>query len=376
MERALWARGSNHTHKMAHYRIAMSTLQPSHLVNSDTITSYPTFSLTDKSTLPFPPLPQPAPPPPASSTGTRSRSGSNASLGSLQLLPTQSGRLNPFMSLFGHNTAASHTAASLMNGIGVPVIGEGRSGGTSTPPKSRRESDSGMTSPDTVQSPGSATSSLFSPSKGTAGSVVDTASVEESTKEGLEGFDIPAWAISSPVKYSEVAKTLSKALKKTVQEELKELPDKTIDRVTRFVIGSHPSQIESRMNPMTPNTPSSPGMTDAYLKFVSADELASATQTFLEAVYDELYSYYVSAGLMSESPIGMGGLRRKGSVHLSRSAMGLSSPSASTSDVADGSDPVKRKEKERRLVEDQAERLATNGTNAVESMLCGLFYNG
>lgn len=242
-----------------------------------------------------------------------------------------------------------------------------------TPPKNRR-----LGSMDTVNSSEGMMGLSTSPAKSFLGlkSGIESPPLTESVKAEMgigknpntEGFEIPGWVIHKTMKHAEVAKGLSKALKGVIQETLGDLPDKTVERVVRFILGSHPCNNEvgkSQLSTPIAGTPTIPS--DSFLKFVNADEMANTVQSFLEAIYDELYAYHITNGTRS-SPESPSILKRRGSLQKKKSGTTLIAGETEE-------DMGKRLAKEKRAMEEVAEKAATEGTDLVEGMITVTFYD-
>lgn len=180
------------------------------------------------STLPLPAFPFDAPEP--SKSGNRSRSGSGASISSLTAVVSNvassasSSRLNPFSTMFGGSSSS-----------GSPQ--------KKPPPLEAEEPEA-----------------------------------------PLETFAIPAWPIDRPVKYNDVSKQVLKAVKSCAHEQLSGLPEKPVDRATRFLLASHPSRSESALVPKA--------LTEARVSYESLAATSASLQAIFESLYDEFYAYY------------------------------------------------------------------------------------
>ncbi len=198
-------------------------------------------------------------------------------------------------------------------------------------------------------------------------SVESHAEVKE--MQDTEPFHIPGWVIDKVIKYGEVTKALSKAIRGRLDEELRSIPDKTVDKTFKFILSLHPMTSDSR------NVLSDAQIADVDL--ARPDETSDAVQQFVETIYDELYVYYLAGLQVPESPSGLGSLRRRSSQNAkSRNASNPSTPTTPTlNDAEKDRAETKKKEKDKREMEDQAEKQATEAANSVESAICNALYN-
>jgi hypothetical protein len=297
---------------------------------------FPSFNTSaTNGLLPFPPLP---PPPPASNTGNRSRSGSNASLASIP--PIASSRLNPFASLFGSSSGHSSNAPN-------------------TPPRGGAVELS--------SSPGKGASAL-SPRPPSIASLPPSEVTTEQATGALEpeGYQFPAWSIDKIIKYGEVCKSLGKAIRRNVTDELEGLPDKIVERVARFVLVSHPCSTEIKNVPGTPLLSVNSPTMDAPLDFhAKADHISESLQIFFESVYDDLLAHYSSAVSVPQSPSGLGSLRRRGS----------QKGKASHEDTEKTIEAAQKREKQKLAAEEAAEKQAVQALDIIEKVVCCLLYN-
>lgn len=184
------------------------------------------------STLPLPAFPF-EPLEKTKSSGNRSRSGSGASISSLTAVVSNvassasSSRLNPFTTMFG----------------------------------------------------GGGSNSSGSPQKKALPSLE-----AEEPETPQETFAIPPWPIDRPVKYNDVSKQVLKSVRSCAQERLSGLPEKHVERVTRFILASHPARVESTLVPKA--------LTDARVSYESLAATSASLQAIFESLYDEFYAYY------------------------------------------------------------------------------------
>ena len=319
--------------RSAFHSSALSSLQPLRASTSTNL-HFPSFNTGDTTgLLPFPPLP---PPPPSSNTGNRSRSGSNASLASIP--PIASSRLNPFASLFGSSSAGSNNTPSTPPRSGVAELSSSPSNGPLSPrPPSIASVSLSETSPD-----------------------------QQAGSSEPEGFQFPAWSVDKIIKYGEICKSLGKAVRRNVTDELEGLPDKVVERVARFVLASHPCSAESKNIPGTPLLSVTSPTLDAPLDFhAKADHVSEALQIFFESVYDDLLAHYSAAVSVPQSPSALGSLRRRGS------------QKGKTGHVANEDTPEagQKREKQKVAAEEAAERQAVQALDIIEKVVCCLLYN-
>jgi hypothetical protein len=192
------------------------------------------------------------------------------------------------------------------------------------------------------------------------------------TTVDTEPYHIPGWVIDKVIRYGEVTKGLSKAIRGRLEDELKPLPDKFIDKTYRFILSLHPMTSDSRtvLSTESHNQPS--------VDLSKTQETSEAIQLFIEKMYDELYAHYMAALLVPESPKVLGGsLRRRSSQNArNRNTSGLSDPSTPTlGDEHREKEDAKKKEREKREAEEQAETQATEAATAIESAICNQLYN-
>lgn len=171
------------------------------------------------------------------------------------------------------------------------------------------------------------------------------------------------------IKYGEVCKSLGKAVRRNVSDELDGLPEKVIERAARFVLASHPCSAEIKNAPGTPLLSVTSPMMDAPLNFhAKADHVSESLQHFLESVYDDLFAQYSTAVSVPQSPSALGSLRRRGSQKGKNLQGGAEDSEKAAEDAS-------KREKQRLAAEEAAERLATQGVDQVEKAVCCLLYN-
>lgn len=307
-----------------------------HPSSSENRPPFPFFTATNTgATLPFPP---PPPPPPALATTSRSRSSSNASNTIASVPSIAASRLNPFASLFGGAGQGAAAAAS-------PTKDAFRDTGLS-PDRSSRARPPSVHSVDIGSSSAPAESGK---------DVFDT-----------EPFHIPAWLVDRQLKSAEITKSLAKALRGRVDDELKlfPLPDKLVERTSKFVLRLHPAGSERALGDKDKSESGGGGQAAS-----DAEATSQAVQAFVESVYDEIYAQQMSALLVPESPSTLGSLRRRTSQNSKSRAGG------STDDDDKEKDEGRKKERDKRAAEEQAEKQATLAAESVERVVCCVLYN-
>ncbi|KAJ9103799.1 hypothetical protein QFC21_002261 [Naganishia friedmannii] len=357
----------------------------------------PTYTITHRTSLPFPaPMLVHDPPSPAltanggETANTRSRSGSGASLASIgagiqSVVSGISGDGKPsgegkpaagrlFAGLFGaaarererekerREAEKAEEEARQLPATKLPEIPVEKSSvlDVSKPIESGFKSDLRIDE-DTQETP----------------TVSRTASLHEFNT--TDGFQIPAWTIDKVVKYSEVNKALAKAITRRIKHQLDGLPDKAIEKVVTFVSSAHPCYTAdgtaALVSPAVSSRVASPSVPEHVLNFRSADETCTTLQHFMGNIYDDLYAHYLAQVLTPPSPSvpassGLAGLRRRGS-------RGKSTPSVVTdADATEEEKQEKEKKEKVRLhaAEETAESQAIAGTDRVEAAVCELFY--
>lgn len=309
---------------------AMSDLYP--LLSN---TGFPTFTCgDDSSTLPLPPF-QTAP----TSSGSRSRSGSGASITSLTAgvinVAAASNRLNPFSTLFNPSAGSPGSKSS-----GSPS----RKGTTTLP-----ESDSAS-----IHSSSSLQDAQASASTSTSTTTTTTTNATAAATT-QENFSIPGWPIDKPVKYNDVSKAILKGVRGYCNNELQGLPDKTVEKVTKFVMASHPSE-SSR--------PSLLSSAEPTLSSASTENNSNILQAFFDNIYDEFYAHYLSQATSARAS-----LKRK--VSMSRTPSGVSTPRSGDAD-SETTTPLGG---DSESVEEIAESQATSAIDQVESLVTNVMYN-
>lgn len=364
---------------------ALTSLQPLR-PHTRAKSSYPNVATDVRSgVLPFPPLP----PPPSvkSAGGTRSRSGSGASLTSLQPMAAAS-RLNPFSSFFGGGSKDTNSSKD-------------PNGPPQTPPRGTRASSSSGLPHDAVDLSTSPRVRQLASSPSSVASLTPSEQPPNTTQSPTlesEGFLIPAWSIEKAISQTDICKSLSKAVQRTISDQLDQLPDKFIDRVVRFVRTTHPGLTDAKTGPTTPLLGSAqPTIHDAPLDLSPStrpDVISEQFQTFLENIYDDLFTYY-----MSVNPL-LHPIKRKASITKKQGlpAGGVASEGVNehggedlTASIDSTKSPTMRPhvhEKDKLAVEDvskrtttqmaaedAAERQAVVGVNLIEKAITCLLYN-
>jgi hypothetical protein len=187
--------------------------------------------------------------------------------------------------------------------------------------------------------------------------------------QDTEPFHIPGRVIDKVIKYGEVTKALSKAIRGRLDEELKVVPDKIVDKTFRFVLSLHPMTSDSRSILSDTQT--------VNVDLAKPEETSDVIQQFVETMYDELYLYYLASLQVPESPSGLGSLRRRGSQNAkNRNSSNPSIPTTPTLNEAEKENgDTTGKVKNKRDMEDQAEKQATESASLIESAICNALYN-
>lgn len=259
----------------------LGSLRPTQIGST---TAFPSYTLSEDSTvLSFPPL------------------GKSIPLTVEKKEKEPPRRINPFMSLFG---SASTTPAPSLRGTLSPErpLSPSPGGG------------SGVSSP--------------------RPSIVSLERVDSNASDALDGYAVTAYTISKPVRFTEVHKSLVKAVRSAVRTELDGLPDRILDKVLRFVLSSVCPVSGSAADQALLKSHHSLGPADSEgvpLDFSDPTVCGERLQDFIEAVYDDLVTYHRQA-----------------------------SPSRKRKEGEDGDDDDKD---------------AGEGTERVEALICRLLYN-
>lgn len=137
-------------------------------------------------------------------------------------------------------------------------------------------------SPERPSSPSPVGSSLSSPKP-------SIASLERVDSNTDEGYAVTAYTISKPVRYTEVHKALVKAVRSTVRAELEGLPDRIGDKVLRLVLSSIVPVSGSAVDQALLKSHHGPGNDEGVpLDFSDPAACGERLQDFMEAVYDDL----------------------------------------------------------------------------------------
>lgn len=359
---------------------------------SSTPAVYPTYTITHRTSLPFPaPVVAQDPPSPAlkangsDPSNTRSRSSSNASLASIGagIQSVVSGISGDGKSSGEGKPAAGRLFAGLFGAAARERERE----------RERKEAEKAEEEARELPVLQAEKGSDSDESKRVDFGLQPDIKIEDDTQETptasraaslhenntTDGFQIPAWTIDKAVKYPEVNKTLAKAITRRIKNQLDGLPDKAIDKVVAFVSSSHPSYTADSatglISPAISGRVASPSVPEHVLSFRSADETCTTFQHFMGNIYDDLYAHYLAQALMPPSPSvpassGLAGLRRRGS-------KSKSIPSV-VADVEISEEEKQEKEKKEKArlhaAEEAAEAQAVAGTDRVEAAVCELFY--
>jgi len=179
----------------------------------------------------------------------------------------------------------------------------------------------------------------------------------------LEGYQVTAYTVSKAVRHGDISKSIHKALKTTIREELHRLPEKVVEKVFKLVAaGACPTYSASSDSKSETNA--------VQLDYSDPTAAGERLQEFIEGVYDELVLHFRadSSHLFAENSE-YSSIRRKAS--WSRKGVPL--------DMNGEVDPEEakreRKEKFRREKEVMVEREASEGTERVEAVVCRMLYN-
>jgi hypothetical protein len=304
---------------------AISALRPTS--TAGTSTHFPTYDISaDTATLPFPPLSKALP----EDTLTKEKDASKD-----KGPPAKFGRINPFASFFGANASAS-----------TSITPSSSRGGTGAVTPERPTSPNDVVSPSHASVPLSPRPSLLSME------MSETASIR--SLEQNEGFQVMAYTVSRPIRYSELQKNITKAIRSSVREELSKLPDKVIERVSKLVTNG--------VCPPTANTSSQDTVkghateSDAalHIDFTDPTMAGEKLQDLVESVYDD-----VMVQLRAEdNKAKASGPKRKTSGNLPW-----------------GKSEVGEQEKSRATKEEMMEKEASEAAERVEGLICRMLYN-
>lgn len=286
----------------------------------------PTFDLSsDTASLPFPPVNKAATP---STVGDKQERDAAREKDRVQ--SGKFGRINPFASFFGQPAPSASTPSSPSRAALSAA----------TPDRAP--------SPAITDLPSSAPGQLSPRPSLLSMELSDTASLR--SLDQSDGFTVTAHTISRPIRSGEVHKTLTKALRTAIREELAGLPEKVLDRTCKLVTSSlcapsTPSEaIRSHHGPDS----------DSTLLLDFSDPLAAGDklQAFVEAVYDDVTAHCRSEEGKTSA------LRRRASGN---------KPWQKAEDVPD--------EKRKLGREEAIEKEASDAAEKVESLVCSLLYN-
>lgn len=341
------------------------------------IASFPTCSIINRTTLPFP-APATALQESAADghrtpeKGNRSRSGSNASLASIGAglssvvsgitetklaVDAKQGRLNPFAGLFGarerDRKEQEPAEGRIEEAADLPKV--------STPIEDKEASGTELSSSVTLD--GQKTPTMQSQA------VLAASAMRPDSPSTPDGFQVPAWVVDCAIKYPDFTRSMGKAINRRIKDDLEGVaPEKVADRVIGFVAATHPCFVSETASLL------SVGSSAEALNFQNADEASSTYQRFMGSVYDELYAHHLAAAMAPKSPVlapsALSGLRRKGS-------KGKAPASPLIEGVKTEDDLAAREREERaklHAAEEAAEQQAIAGTDRVEQAVCEVFY--
>jgi hypothetical protein len=303
---------------------AISALRPT--CTSSSSTFFPTYDIsTDTAILPFPPL---------NKTPTEDASAREKDNPKDKAPPAKFGRINPFSSFFGANASAGSTSMTRSSSRG--------STGIVTP--DRPTSPNGVVSPTNATVPLSPRPSLLSME------MSETASIR--SQEQNDGFQVTAYTVSRPIRYSELQKNVTKAIRSSVRDELSKLPDKVVERVSKLVTNG--------VCPPTSNSTSQDASkghtveTDAalHIDFTDPTTAGEKLQDLVESVYDDVMIQLRADDSKASGP------KRKTSGNLPW-----------------GKSEAGEQEKSRATKEEIMEKEASEAAERVEALICRMLYN-
>jgi hypothetical protein len=294
---------------------------------STSSTSYPSFELSaDAAALPFPPVNK-APPDDLPILKEKDAKDKAA--------PAKFGRINPFASFFGANTNAN--AASSPSSPSR--------GGTGAATPERPSSPNDVVSPSHAPVPLSPRPSLLSMEPS------ETASVR--SQEQNEGFQVMAYTVSRPVRYSELQKSITKAVRSTVRDELSKLPDKVVERVTKLLIqGVCPPSTNAASHDATKNQHVTETDAALHIDFTDPTTTGEKLQDLVETVYDDVMAQLRS----DDSKISVPKRKTSGNLPWGKSEAGEA-------------------QKDRANKEERMEKDASEAAEKVEGLICRMLYN-
>ncbi|OCF43608.1 guanyl-nucleotide exchange factor [Kwoniella heveanensis CBS 569] len=336
----------------------LSSLRPTEThasTSTPNVASFPSFTISpDTAVLPFPP-PSKTPQPMASDIKEKEKPP-----------PGKLGRINPFASLFGSSSAAPS-----------PTLGSSPSSTQIAPPSPSIKAEATLT-PERPLSPtrahgGSRPSSPSPPSPRPSLLTIDhsdNASILSDTASVVlahgEGYQVTAYTVARPIRYSETHKSLAKALRGHVKEVLNKLPDKVVDKVIKVVLANTcPSALGAGDDLLKGQKGNHQSDADiiATLDFSDPTTTGERLQDLMEGIYDDLISHYRHE--IAE------GLKRKSSGNV---PWGRAHSNTQITE-ADKASTKEKREKDRLDKEEYAEKEASDGTERVEALICRLLYN-
>ena len=194
----------------------------------------------------------------------------------------------------------------------------------------------------------------------------DSASMEADGTS--EGFHITAYTISKPIRSADVQKSIAKAVRAFVREELARLPDKVVDRVSKLVTaGVCPTTSLSASQELFKSHPTSNSDADvaSRLDFSHPVVTSEKLQDMMEGVYDELVTHYRAD---SSHIFADGTSKRKTNTAVQRVR-------GSGAEEEGEVEKNERRARERRERDETIEREASEGTERVEGLITRLLYN-
>ena len=179
--------------------------------------------------------------------------------------------------------------------------------------------------------------------------ISETASIR--SLEQSEGFQVVAYTVSRPVRYSELQKNITKAVRSAIRDELSRLPDKVVERITKLVTnGVCPPNSSSSLQ----DSKSLATETDAalHIDFTDPTTAGEKLQDLVESVYDDVMTQLRAEESRSTGP------KRKTSGNLPW-----------------GKSEANEQEKHRATKEEVMEKEASEAAERVEGLICRMLYN-
>lgn len=303
---------------------AISALRPT--CTSSSSTFFPTYDVsTDTAILPFPPL---------NKAPIEDASAQEKDNAKDKAPPAKFGRINPFASFFGANASTGSTSMSPSSS---------RSGtGAATPDR--------PTSPNNVVSPTNATVPLSPRPSLLSMELSETASIR--SQEQNDGFHVMAYTVSRPIRYAELQKNITKAVRSSVRDELSKLPDKVVERVSKLVTNGVCPPTSSSSSHDTSKVQVAETDAALHIDFTDPTTAGEKLQDLVESVYDDVM------------------------IQLRADDSKISGPKRKTSgNLPWGKSEAGEQEKSRATKEEIMEKEASEAAERVEGLICRMLYN-